>query len=132
MSGAATSGRLLSAKAAAAYLGVPYVTLRDWAQRGDVPFVRPPHSVRMWFDVRDLERAIERWKERPQERWEERLERLKVHADERRRQRAAAAPTIPNRARGRRPGVKHARRETSGASAASVPAIVPNSDGPDI
>jgi excisionase family DNA binding protein len=123
-------GRLLTAKAAAAYLGVPYVTLRDWAQRGDVPFVRPPHSVRMWFDVRDLERAIERWKERPDEPWEERLERLKAAADKRRRQRPAAAPTISNRVRGRRPGVKPARGETSGAAAGTVPVIVPNGDGP--
>jgi hypothetical protein len=131
MTSSETRGRLLPAKAAAAYLGVPYVTLRDWAQRGDVPFVRPPHSVRMWFDVLDLERAIERWKERPQERWEERLERLKDHADERRRQRAAAAPTISNRARDRRRGVTVERSAGCSATPGAVPAIVPNGDGAD-
>jgi hypothetical protein len=31
---------------------------------GKVPFVRAPGELRMRFDRRDLERVIERWKER--------------------------------------------------------------------
>ncbi len=59
--------RLLSAKAAAAYLGVPYATLRDWGLRGYLPVIRPPDCRRWWFDRRDLDAAIERWKERDTE-----------------------------------------------------------------
>ncbi len=58
---------MLSAKAAAAYLGVPYATLRDWGLRGHLTVVRPPGSRRWWFDRRDLDAAIERWKEREDE-----------------------------------------------------------------
>jgi excisionase family DNA binding protein len=61
---AAHRGRLLSAQAAAAYVGWPYTTLRDAALRGHLPVVRIPGSRRMWFDRRDLDRAIEAWKER--------------------------------------------------------------------
>ena len=60
----APPARLLSAQAAAAYLGVPYTSLRDWALRGHVPIVRPPDCRRLWFDRRDLDRLIEQWKER--------------------------------------------------------------------
>ena len=56
--------RLLSAQAAARYLGVPYTSLRDWALRGEVPIVRVSNCRRLWFDRRDLDRAIESWKER--------------------------------------------------------------------
>ena len=56
--------RLLSAQAAAAYLGVPYTSLRDWALRGHIPIVRPPDCRRLWFDRADLDRAVEAWKER--------------------------------------------------------------------
>jgi predicted site-specific integrase-resolvase len=56
--------RLLSAQAAAQYLGVPYTSLRDWALRGHVPIVRVPECKRLWFDRRDLDQAIESWKER--------------------------------------------------------------------
>ena len=56
--------RLLSAQAAAQYLGVPYTSLRDWALRGHVPIVRVPDCKRLWFDRRDLDQAIEAWKER--------------------------------------------------------------------
>src|SRR5262245_45591716 len=56
-------GRLLSAQAAAAYLGVPYTSLRDWALRGHIPIVRPPECRRLWFDRRDLDRLIEQCKE---------------------------------------------------------------------
>jgi excisionase family DNA binding protein len=58
------TGRLMPAKAAAAFLGVPYTSLRSWALTGKVPFVRAPGERRMRFDRRDLERVIERWKER--------------------------------------------------------------------
>ena len=64
MSAKGQGSRLLSAKSAAEYLGVPYTTLRTWAFRGLVPVVRPPASRRWWFDRQDLEKAIESWKER--------------------------------------------------------------------
>ena len=57
-------GRLLSAPAAAQYTGWPYETLRLAAQKGLIPVVRFPGSRRMWFDKKDLDRAIEAWKER--------------------------------------------------------------------
>jgi hypothetical protein len=60
----AEPARLLSAQAAAKYLGVPYTSLRDWALRGHVPIVRVPDCRRLWFDRRDLDRCIEAWKER--------------------------------------------------------------------
>jgi excisionase family DNA binding protein len=56
--------RLLSAQAAARYLGVPYTSLRDWALRGHIPIVRVPDCRRLWFDRRDLDHAIDAWKER--------------------------------------------------------------------
>jgi excisionase family DNA binding protein len=56
--------RLLSAQAAARYLGVPYTSLRDWALRGHIPIVRVPDCRRLWFDRRDLDRAVEAWKQR--------------------------------------------------------------------
>jgi excisionase family DNA binding protein len=59
-----TPSRLLSAQAAARYLGVPYTSLRDWALRGHMPIVRVPECRRLWFDRRDLDRAIDVWKER--------------------------------------------------------------------
>jgi excisionase family DNA binding protein len=55
--------RLLSAQAAAKYLGVPYTSLRDWALRGHLPIVRVPDCRRLWFAREDLDRAIESWKE---------------------------------------------------------------------
>ncbi len=55
--------RLLGAKAAAEYLGVPYTSLRDIAHRGHIPVVRVPDCRRWWFDRRDLDRAVEAWKE---------------------------------------------------------------------
>jgi excisionase family DNA binding protein len=54
----------LSAQRAAEYTGWPYTTLRDAALRGHLPVVRIPGSRRMWFDRRDLDRAIDAWKER--------------------------------------------------------------------
>ena len=56
--------RLLSAQAAAKYLGVPYTTLRDWVMRGHLAVVRVPDCRRWWFDRRDLDRAIDSWKQR--------------------------------------------------------------------
>jgi hypothetical protein len=56
--------RLLSAQAAADYTGWPYTTLRDAALRGNLPCLRIPGQNRMWFDRRDLDRAIEAWKAR--------------------------------------------------------------------
>jgi excisionase family DNA binding protein len=59
--------RLLSAQGAAKYLGVPYTSLRDWALRGHIPIVRVPDCRRLWFDRKDLDRAIDAWKERAPE-----------------------------------------------------------------
>ena len=53
----------VSAQGAAAYLGVPYTTLRDWVLRGHLPVVRVPDCRRWWFDRRDLDQAIDGWKE---------------------------------------------------------------------
>jgi len=55
---------LLSAQNAAKYLGVPYTSLRDWALRGHIPIVRVPDCRRLWFDRKDLDRAVEAWKGR--------------------------------------------------------------------
>jgi hypothetical protein len=100
-------GKLVSAKAAAAYIGMSYSSLRYFALKGLLPYVQPPGSTRMWFRREHLDTAIDRW----------------TRGD------GAQAPTIPNRARGRRPGVRPDRRETSGAAPATVPAIAPNGDG---
>jgi len=59
-----SESRLLSAQAAAEYTGWPYTTLRDAALRGNLPCLRIPGQNRMWFDRRDLDRAIEAWKVR--------------------------------------------------------------------
>jgi excisionase family DNA binding protein len=61
--GTAGRARMLSARDAAAYLGVPYTTLRDWTLRGHLPVVRVPFCRRWWFDRCDLDRAIDGWKE---------------------------------------------------------------------
>ena len=58
-----TGPRLLSAKAAAAYLGVPYNTLRGWANSGTLPVIRVPHSRSLWFDLADLDQFIDRHRE---------------------------------------------------------------------
>lgn len=57
-------GRLLNAQDAAMYLGIPYTTLLDAARRGEIPYVRIPGCRRWFFDRRDLDQAVERWKER--------------------------------------------------------------------
>lgn len=46
------------------YLGIPYTTLLDAARRGEIPYVRIPGCRRWFFDRRDLDQAVERWKER--------------------------------------------------------------------
>jgi len=56
--------RLLSAQDAAKYTGLPYTTLRDCALRGHLPIVRVPDCRRLWFDRRDLDRALDVWKKR--------------------------------------------------------------------
>lgn len=54
--------RLLSAKAAARYLGIPYTSLRGCAFRGDIAVVK---FGRSWFFERaDLDRLIESHKEK--------------------------------------------------------------------
>ena len=63
MSDKPTAPRLLSSQGGAAHLGIPVSTLRDWVHRGHVPVVRVPDCRRWWFDRRDLDAAIERWKE---------------------------------------------------------------------
>jgi hypothetical protein len=50
--------RLLSLKEAATFLGVGIWTMRDIVWSGAVPLVR--FRRRMYFDVRDLEKLIER------------------------------------------------------------------------
>jgi hypothetical protein len=62
-----TVSRLLSAQAAVAYIGWPYTALRDAALHGLLPVVRIPGSKRTWCDRRDLDRAIDSWKERREE-----------------------------------------------------------------
>lgn len=64
LGGPGTGGRLLNAQDAAEYLGLPYTTLLDVARRGDIPYVRVPRCRRWWFDRRDLDLAVQRWKER--------------------------------------------------------------------
>ena len=54
---------LVNTSRAAECLGVPYSSFRDIALRGEVPIVRIPGCRRMYFDVRDLSRAVEQWKE---------------------------------------------------------------------
>ena len=63
MKAESSAGRLLTAKSAAQYLGVPYTTLRDWAHRGILPVVRFPECRRWWIDRHDLDRLVERFKE---------------------------------------------------------------------
>jgi excisionase family DNA binding protein len=64
MSMSAVDRRLLSLKEAEEYSGISIWTLRDLIATGDLPAVRPPRLRRVWVDRKDLDRAIERWKER--------------------------------------------------------------------
>ncbi len=61
---AAADHRLLSLKEAENYSGISIWTLRDLIAAGDLPAVRPPGLRRVWVDRKDLDRAIESWKER--------------------------------------------------------------------
>lgn len=54
--------RLLPAKRAADYMGVPYSSLRDAAFRGELLVVKV--GSRWYFDLRDLEQYIVSHKER--------------------------------------------------------------------
>jgi excisionase family DNA binding protein len=58
--------RLLSAKKAAAYLGIPYTSLRDLHFRGELPAVKFGNGkYRVWyFERRELDALIERHTER--------------------------------------------------------------------
>jgi excisionase family DNA binding protein len=60
----AVDRRLLSLKEAEEYSGISIWTLRDLIASGDLPAVRPPGLRRVWVDRKDLDRAIESWKER--------------------------------------------------------------------
>lgn len=63
VSGGPVSARLVNAKKAASYTGWPYTSIRDMAARGLLPVVRIPGSKRLWFELRDLDAAIDQWKE---------------------------------------------------------------------
>lgn len=54
---AAGPSRLLSAKQAAAHLGIAYTSLRDLAFRGEVPIVK--FGNRWFFKREDLDRLID-------------------------------------------------------------------------
>ena len=59
---ARTVARLVSAKAAAREIGLPYTTLRDLAFRGEIPVVK---AGRAWyFERRDLDSWIASHRER--------------------------------------------------------------------
>ena len=62
--GSCNGGRLLNAQDAARYLGLPFTSLLDVARRGDIEHVRIPGCRRWWFDRRDLDLAVQRWKQR--------------------------------------------------------------------
>jgi hypothetical protein len=127
---ATTPSRLLRGKAAAAYYDVPYTTFRLWAKKGLIPVVRIPGTAALLFDRAELDLLIERSKERAHERWAQRLDDLEARRVAR-QQPAEPAPTIPNRARGRRSGVSRTTPAASGDGRAAVPAIVPNGSGAD-
>lgn len=57
-------GRLMATAAAARYTGWPYATLRDYAKKGLIPCIVAPGSKRMFFEKKDLDKAIEAWKRR--------------------------------------------------------------------
>lgn len=59
-----TTGRLLPLAEAADYAGLPYTTLRLAIAKGLIPVVRIPGSRAMYVDRRDLDRALDAWKER--------------------------------------------------------------------
>ena len=52
--------RLLPLKKAAEYLGLTLWALRERIWAGDIPFVRFPNGRKMFIDIRDLDKFIER------------------------------------------------------------------------
>ncbi|MCL4848104.1 MAG: helix-turn-helix domain-containing protein [Acidobacteria bacterium] len=58
--------RLVTAKAAARELGIPYNSLRDLAHRGLIAVVRVGRA--WYFERRELDRLIDRLREQPSER----------------------------------------------------------------
>jgi excisionase family DNA binding protein len=59
----AKAPRLLGLKEAAAELGMSTWTLRDLVGSGALRAVQPPGVRRILIDRKDLERAIEAWKQ---------------------------------------------------------------------
>lgn len=55
------TSRLVAAKAAARLTGIPYGSLRNLAQRGEIPVVRVGRA--WYFERADLDRWIEKRKE---------------------------------------------------------------------
>ncbi|HXH91336.1 MAG TPA: helix-turn-helix domain-containing protein [Thermoanaerobaculia bacterium] len=56
-----TEPRLISAKAAAQYLGIPYTSLRERVFAGEIPVVKVGRS--WYFERVDLDRFVESHKE---------------------------------------------------------------------
>lgn len=57
------NGRLISLANAASEYGLPYHTLYELIQRGHLPKVRLPNNRSIYLERRDLDDAIESWKE---------------------------------------------------------------------
>jgi excisionase family DNA binding protein len=56
-------GRLVSLRNAADEVGLAYHTIYELVQNGHLPAVRLPNSRNIYLDRRDLDKAIESWKE---------------------------------------------------------------------
>lgn len=56
--------QLLSLKDAATYLALTPWALRERVWKGHIPFVQYPEGRKMYFDIRDLDQAIEDNKKR--------------------------------------------------------------------
>ena len=56
--------RLLSFRDAERETGISYWTWRDLAARGAISVVRPPGLRRVYLERREIDLAIERWRER--------------------------------------------------------------------
>ena len=57
------NARLVSLKNAAEEYGLPYHTLLELIQRGHLPKVQLPNSRSIYLERRDLDAAIESWKD---------------------------------------------------------------------
>jgi hypothetical protein len=55
-----TGPRLLTLKKAAEFLGLTEWAMRSRVWSGDIPFVRFPGGRKIYIDIRDIERFIER------------------------------------------------------------------------